>query len=549
MKKEIEELIEKKAKNILEKYYSNVPDINLNDKHQKIVSINLIKAILKKTLITSKRINILRKKINFRHYTEFFNPDYHVFFSPNFEEALKYLSPSSAFSLFHDSSSELLDDYCFFENYYSLCHYGIYPLYTRQELSQLYRDFTLFIENNSKALIETGWPKYNFTASPWLFFSFSLNYPIEIPAYILNKHPFKNAGGDPYSYFRDYFLKNSYKHKDGQDKMVSIIKYFSYKELGFLEDMRYKFLYIKKEILKEINELLFLDNTDKDLWFKNCLKIIFGNLSQNDLTNLRKIEKKYDKIRFYCYIVSEDLSHLIGQIVYIYNQTKTGIIDFEKEIHNSFLRKYKFANKEGIESFYQLIQIGKSENGENGFTKMLKELNKKTSEAGKKIKLNFIKDSINLYMKKYVKINYLLNLEYYPLVQNLINTIEEGKPFNLTLPFLRNISTLPLKRITPLELPHGTKWEHIVMQFIDNENITIKISDNSKYKANYTEMGFKDEKKLCPNIQWKFLHFLSLRKGRLSWKSLAEERNAIKKEDIEKLINQAKKRKQLLSKN
>ena len=74
MKKEIEELIEKKAKNILEKYYSNVPDINLNDKHQKIVSINLIKAILKKTLITSKRINILRKKINFRHYTEFFNP-------------------------------------------------------------------------------------------------------------------------------------------------------------------------------------------------------------------------------------------------------------------------------------------------------------------------------------------------------------------------------------------------------------------------------------------------------------------------------------------
>jgi hypothetical protein len=125
--------------------------------------------------------------------------------------------------------------------------------------------------------------------------------------------------------------------------------------------------------------------------------------------------------------------------------------------------------------------------------------------------------------------------------------LELAEKTNSNVKILSELPTSSQKRITPLGLPPNTIWEYITIQFIDDENIKITAPDNFKYKANYTEMGFKDKKKLCPNIQWKFLHFLSLRKGYLSWKSLAEERNAMKQKDIEKLINQAKKRKQLLS--
>lgn len=193
-------------------------------------------------------------------------------------------------------------------------------------------------------------------------------------------------------------------------------------------------------------------------------------------------------------------------------------------MHNSFLKKYKFANKESMKSFYQLIQIGESENGKNGFFEMLEELNKENSKTAEKINLNFIKDSIKLYMKKYVKINYLLNPEYYPLVRNLINAIEAGKRFDLTLPFLRNISTLPLKRITPLELPSGTKWGQIVIQFIDNESVEISGPKNFREVRSFREMGFENRKKLGrpPTKLWDFLRTLAMKKGTFSWDDLKE---------------------------
>jgi hypothetical protein len=112
----------------------------------------------------------------------------------------------------------------------------------------------------------------------------------------------------------------------------------------------------------------------------------------------------------------------------------------------------------------------------------------------------------------------------------------------------RNASKTNTNNIIPIKLPPNTEWGQITIQFIDNENIEITAPDYFKHISDYSEMGFKDKKKLCPNAQWRFLQLLSLRKGYLSWKDLAEKRQALKQKDIEQLINQAKKRKQLLSK-
>ena len=76
---------------------------------------------------------------------------------------------------------------------------------------------------------------------------------------------------------------------------------------------------------------------------------------------------------------------------------------------------------------------------------------------------NFIEDSLISYRKKYAKIDILLNPEYYPFVKSLINTIEEGKHFDIILPFLRKTTNFPSTKITPLALPPGTKWENIII--------------------------------------------------------------------------------------
>jgi len=83
---------------------------------------------------------------------------------------------------------------------------GVIPYFTIKELSCLYKNFALFIEDNSESLIETGWPEYNFPDSAWLFYKLAPNYPIEIPIYINSFSKLKNPSSDPYFFLNKYFL-------------------------------------------------------------------------------------------------------------------------------------------------------------------------------------------------------------------------------------------------------------------------------------------------------------------------------------------------------
>ncbi len=90
------------------------------------------------------------------------------------------------------------------------------------------------------------------------------------------------------------------------------------------------------------------------------------------------------------------------------------------------------------------------------------------------------------------------------------------------------------KKIIPITLPQGTKWENITLKFIDGHDVQISCHGMKPYKANYTEMGFQDNRKLIPNKQWQLLELLSIKNGEISWND---------KESTSKI----KKTKQLLS--
>lgn len=515
MKKEIKELIKEKANNIYEKYYSNNPDFPLNEK---TTLINEISFILKKTLITTKRKKYLNKTY-ILPATDIFGPDSNIFFSPDFEESLKYLSPFYALSFFKTSYLDNVNDIYNLEHIIYQRDNGLIPYFTIKELSRLYKDFALFIEDNSESLIETGWPDYNFTDSTWLFFSLSQNYPIEIPFYIKNLNRLKNPSGDPYFVLKKYFLNKTNQSKKCKYKMVSLLKKFSYKELGFIEDMRYKFLCLKKTILNEINQYLFLDTTDKDIWFKNCVKIFFSNLSKKDFQNIECIEKKYDEIKFYNYKINGGLTNLMDHIVFLYQESKYRRMPLDKSTMNSILKGSKFNYQRRIISYYQLAQFVQDDYENKRYNKMINKSINELNKIEEEVKKNkqFMYDTLKSSKEECLKVDYLLKPKYYPFVDNLIKSFEKGEGFKIGIPFLSQLPTPSKKRITPLKLPSDTKWEHITIQFLDYDKVRIKAPNYFNKIVNFREMGFENKKNNKPNKQWEFLYQLAQCRGDLTW--------------------------------
>jgi len=519
LKKEIEELIKERANNIYEKYYFDNPDFALNEKiNDKANIVNKICIILKKTLITPKRKRYLDKNyILSAHDT--FGADSNIFFSPNFEESLKYLSPLNALGLFEEKY--LGDVNSFYANEHLIYQEdnGIIPYFTIKELSCLYKNFALFIEDNSESLLETGWPDYIFTDSAWLFCKLAPNYPIEIPAYIKNFNKLKNPSSNPYFFLKKYSLNKTNQFKKCKRKTVSLSKILSYKELGFIEDMRHKFLCLKKTILKEINQYLFLKTTDKDNWFKNCARIIFSSFSQKDLQIIASIEKKYNKIKLFTHTLSGGLIGLSKNIIFLYEECKFEKMTLEKNTMNSILKGSRFNHQGKFSSYYQLAQFTEDEYENKRFNKMKNELNNKLDKIEKEILNNkqFISDTLAYIKKECLHVVYLLKQKYYPFVDNFIKSLEEGESFEIGIPFLNQLPAPSQKRITPLKLPSGTKWEHITIQFLDYDKVKIQAPGHFTKVVDYRKMGFENQKNGKPNKQWELFYDLARYRGDLSW--------------------------------
>jgi len=480
--------------------------------------INKIYIILKKTLITPRR-----KRYLDRNYilsaTDTFGADSNIFFSPNFEESLKYLSPLRALSLFEE---KYLGDV---NRFYADKHLiyqkdnGIIPYFTIKELSCLYKNFALYIEDNSESLIETGWPDCNFTDSAWLFCKLAPNYPIEIPIYIKNFNKLKNPSSDPYFPLKKYFLNKTNQFKKYKCKRVSLSKILSYKELGFIEDTRYKFLCLKKNILNEINQYLFLKTTDKDVWFKNCARIVFSSFSQKDLQIIASIEKKYNEIKLFNHTLNGGLNELLENIIFLYEECKFEKMTLEKNTMNSILKGSKFNYQGKFKSYYQIAQFVEDDYENKRFNKMKNKLNNELNKIEKEIIKNkqFMSDTLDFYKKECLNVDYLLKQKYYPFVDSLIKSLEKGESFEICIPFLNQLPAPSQKRITPLKLPSDTKWEHITIQFLDYDKVKIQAPNKFSKVVNFRKMGFENQKNGKPNKQWELFYNLSRYRGDLSW--------------------------------
>jgi len=469
-------------------------------------------------LITSKRKRYLDKKYALSA-TDAFGANSNIFFSPDFEKSLKYLSPLRALDLFENKYSGDVNKFYAHEHLIYQKNNGIIPYFTIKELSCLFKDFALYIEDNSQSIIETGWPEYNFTDSVWLFCHLAPNYPIEIPSYIKNFHKFRNPGNDPYFFIKKYFLNEINQFKKYNRKTVSLSKILSYKELGYIEEMRHIFLKLKISILNEINQYLFLETTDKDAWLQDCARMIFSGFSKKDLKMIETIDKKYGKAKLFNHLLNGGLNGLIEVIIFLYEECKFEKMTLEKTTMDSILKGTKFNHQGKLRSYYQFAQFTEDKYENKRFNKIKDKLNDELAKIEKETIDNkqFISDTLERAKKECLNVHCVIKQKYYPFINSLIKCIENGKRFEMCMPFLNQFPAPSHKKITPLKLPSDTKWEYITIQFLDYERVKIQASDKFSKIVNFRKMGFENLKNGKPNMQWKLLYDLARYRGDLSW--------------------------------
>ena len=94
---------------------------------------------------------------------------------------------------------------------------------------------------------------------------------------------------------------------------------------------------------------------------------------------------------------------------------------------------------------------------------------------------------------------------------------ENGENFEICMPFLKQYPAPSPKKITPLNLPSATRWEHITIQFLDYDKVKIQAPGHFTKVVDYRKMGFENLKNGKPNTQWELLYALSRYRGDLSW--------------------------------
>jgi len=283
--------------------------------------------------------------------------------------------------------------------------------------------------------------------------------------------------------------------------------------------MRQKLFCLKKTILNEINQYLFLKTTDKDVWFKKCVRILFSSFSQKDLHIIATIEKKYNKTKLFSNTLNGGLNGMLESIILLYEECKFEKMTLEKNTMNSIIKGSKFNHQGKFRSYYQLAKFTEDNDENKRFNGMKNELNNKLDGIEKEIISNkqFITDTLEFTKKEYSNVNYFLKQKYCPFVDSLIQCFERGECFEICMPFLKQLPAPSPKRVTSLKLPPGTKWEHVTIQFLDYDKVRIQAPNKFSKIVNFRKMGFENRKNERPNKQWELLYSLARYRGDLSW--------------------------------
>lgn len=108
----------------------------------------------------------------------------------------------------------------------------------------------------------------------------------------------------------------------------------------------------------------------------------------------------------------------------------------------------------------------------------------------------------------------------FEIVKNLIiNTREKLREVAKKIPEIKNITSLNKRLIS---LPLKTKWSDLNIKFINGNDIEITLRNDDKFKKilDYKELGFYDNKRKGPNLNWRIFTSLANYDGKMSWGDL-----------------------------
>jgi len=112
----------------------------------------------------------------------------------------------------------------------------------------------------------------------------------------------------------------------------------------------------------------------------------------------------------------------------------------------------------------------------------------------------------------------LVPSEYHEPVEAYVNFLRTNHDKRIDV--IGRFSTLlsQKKEMIPLGLPPDTKWEHLTIEFLNEQDVKIAAPGFSK-KTDYKEMAFIDNrtKTNLPNKQWEWLKELAENHGEFSW--------------------------------
>lgn len=535
MHKKIEEEILATTKSLTKKYGLNESDINR----------------LKNILIKIAQ-NFFGEQFNSVETTENtdFDLKHRLWLQPNLYHYFSKIPNNKVFEIFGNNN---INDLIALEYFFDNLDFGFLFIY--EELNNIIKPFITYLLNNRNEIISTGFPLKSFELSYWFYNNLSRLYPLKVPYAILRKE--KEKDGNfllEYHWIKrpgNLFYSSNLKKQDFSN--LSYNCRYSYKDIDLIENKRPILFELKIEILNILFDTL-LDKNCLRLW-KKCIRYIADKLELEDFKSFIQIgrlnyffpnictEKNYKNLFRKYNMSSSDYFFEQGGLTQIMEL----IFQVEKELRLGHINKIKnklltLSKNKTISTYYDfLLNIDLSELFTIG--EEFREYQKEENEYR-----NFFEERLSNDLKKSFKTSLSDKPDRSDSIELIINSKMNKINSKTDFTESRNTSKTNTNNIIPIKLPPNTKWEQITIQFIDNENIKITAPYYFKYISDYTQMGFKDKKKLCPNAQWRFLQLLSLRKGHLSWKDLTEKPEAIKQEDIEKLINQAKKRKQFLSK-
>jgi len=170
-----------------------------------------------------------------------------------------------------------------------------------------------------------------------------------------------------------------------------------------------------------------LKTTDKDVWFKNCARILFSSFLQKDLQIIASIEKKYNKIKLFNNVLNGGLNGLLENIIFLYEECKFEKMTLEKNTMNSILKGSKYNYQRKFRSYYQIAQFVEDDYENRRFNSMRNKLNHELGKIENDIVKNkqFISDTLDFFKKECLNVDYLLKQKYHPFIYDLVKSFEK----------------------------------------------------------------------------------------------------------------------------